>query len=368
MKKRLLSLVLALAMVMSLGACGGPADDKTTQGADTQGGGNEPQGEETILFTDDVDRTVEIPAQIDGIAVSGALAQIILFAIAPEKFVGMASAFDDNAKGIIDEKYFALPEIGSLYSGAELNVESLALAAPDLLIDIGDSKKGVAEEMDKLQEQTSIPSVFIYSTLESMPETFRALGKLLGKEERGEELAQYCERIYDRTVGIMEQVGDNRVKTLYVLGEKGLNVIAKTSYHAELLDMLTDNLAVVDNPLSKGTGNEVTMEQIALWNPDFVIFGPESIYGTVSEMDAWSEVTAIVNQDYVEVPNSPDNWMSMPPSAQRYLGLTWLTAELYPEYCDYDVKAEIKEGFRLLFGCELTDEKYDELMTNAFTK
>ena len=34
-----------------------------------------------------------------------------------------------------------------------------------------------------------------------------------------------------------------------------LNVLAKDSYHSELVDLLTENVAVVDNPSSKGSGN-----------------------------------------------------------------------------------------------------------------
>ena len=83
-------------------------------------------------------------------------------------------------------------------------------------------------------------------------------------------------------------------------------------------------------------------------------------------MDTWSEITAIVNGDYVEVPKGPHNWMGMPPSVQRYLGLIWLPSVLYPEYCDYDVKEEVLEYYRLFYGCELTDEQYETLTAHAF--
>ncbi len=64
---------------------------------------------------------------------------------------------------------------------------------------------------------------------------------------------------------------------------------------------------------------------------------PESIYKTVADKATWSELDAISAKNYVEVPAGPHNWMGMPPSVQRYLGMIWLTAVLYPEYCDYDV-------------------------------
>lgn len=373
MKIRLISLLLALAMVLSMTACSTAAGDSETAPPATAAQTEAVQTEEvqsavpeTYIFVDDCGREVEVPSEISRIVPSGPLAQIVLFAIAPEMFVGLATKWYDSAEGIIADEYFDLPYFGQLYGSADLNIEELALADPQIIIDIGEPKDSIVEDLDTLQEQTTIPSVFVSATLETMPETFRTLGKLLGKEEKGEELAQFCERVYNRTISIMEEVGDNKVNALYVIGEEGLNVLANGSYHAELIDMLTNNIAVVDNPLSKGTGNEVTMEQIALWNPDFVIFAPDSIYDTVAEMDTWSEISAIANDRYIEVPDGPHNWMGSPPSVQRYLGMIWLTAELYPEYCDYDVKAEIFEYYELFYGCELTEEQYENLTANAF--
>lgn len=373
MKKRLLILLLVLAMICNLAACGTVGTkDPTTTGTPDSSSSSQP-GQTSVetkpasyIFTDDVGREVEVPTEITRIVPSAPLAQIVLLAIAPEMFVGLSSKFYDSANGIIDESVMNQPYFGSLYAGPELNVEELALTNPQIIIDIGEPKDSIKEDLDALQKQTRIPSVYISATLETMPETYRKLGKLLGKEDRGEELAQFCEKVYNRTVAVMDEVGNNKVNCLYVLGEEGLNVIAATSYHAELLDLLTNNLAVVDNPLSKGTGNEVTMEQISIWNPDFVIFGPGSIHSTVKETETWNQIKAIVNDNYVEVPDAPHNWMSMPPSVQRYLGLIWLTAELYPDYCDYDVKAEILEYYRLFYGCNLTDEQYNTITANAF--
>jgi iron complex transport system substrate-binding protein len=58
----------------------------------------------------------------------------------------------------------------------------------------------------------------------------------------------------------------------------------------------------------------------------------------------------------------------MPPSVQRYLGLIWLTAELYPEYSDYDVTGEIMEFYRLFFGCTLTEAQIEAITDGAFLR
>ena len=349
--KKLFSLLLVLSMLLSLTACGAAPAHK-------------PQGE-TVVFTDDCGREVEVPAEISRIVPTGPLAQVILYTIAPDMFVGLASKWDKSAEGIVPEAYRNLPYFGQLYNTANLNVEELAMADPQLIIDIGQTISGGTEDMETLQAQTGIPTVYISASLADMPRTYRTLGRLLGREERAEALAEFCQRVYDRTVSIMEQVGDNKIRTLYVSGEKGLNVLARDSYHSELVDMLTDNVAAVDNPSSKGSGNEVTMEQIALWNPDFVLFTADSIYDTVGAMDTWTQVSAIAGGNYIRIPEGPFNWMGTPPAVQRYLGMIWLTAQLYPEFCEYDVEAEILEFYRLFYGCELTQAQYDALTADA---
>ena len=58
--------------------------------------------------------------------------------------------------------------------------------------------------------------------------------------------------------------------------------------------------------------------------------------------------------------------MGTPPAAQQYLGMIWLTAQLYPAYCDYDVQAEILEFYELFYHCTLTPQQYGQLTANGF--
>ena len=343
--KKIIALLLAASLLLS--ACAGALA-------------------ETTVFVDDADREVAVPSEISRFAVSGPMPQIVLYALAPEMFVGLADRWYESAQDYIPQEHLDWPYLGRLYGSADLNVEQLALCDPQVIIDMGEEKKGLSEDLDSLQAQTAIPAVFIRFTLEDAPKAYRRLGELLGRGEKAEELAVFCERVYARAASIMEKVGNHRRKVLFITGEKGHNVLAKGSYQAELIDMLADNLAVVASPASKGTGNEVSMEQIMLWDPAFIVFAPDTVYDKVADDPTWSLMTAVASGDYIKTPQGPHNWLGSPPAVQQYLGLIWLTAELYPEYCDYDVKAEILEFYRLIYHCELTDAQYDGLTAGAF--
>ena len=356
MKKtqRLLALLLALVMTLSLAACGAqsaPTEDENT-------------APETRVFTDSVGREVTVPVQIDRIAVSGPMAQIVLFALCPDKLVGISNAWDESAAQYLDTEYYNLPLLGQLYGGkGELNLETLLESGAQVVIDVGEAKGSIVEDLDALQEQTNIPFVHIDAALASMDETYTLLGDLLGMPDEAKTLANYCRSTYDRALTIADSV--EKANLLYITGDAGLNVIAQGAYHAEIIDLLSNNLAVVDDPSSKGTGNEVDMEQILNWNPDVILFAPDSIYDTVAEDAAWQGVTAIQNGAYYEVPMGPYNWMGFPPSVQRLLGMLWMAKVLYPEAADYDLYTEAAQYFKLFYHCDLTREQYDALVANS---
>ena len=354
--KRLLALVLALVMSLSLFACGQKQQkDKTDDGTQT---------ETTRVFTDSCGREVTVPADIQKVAVSGPLAQMVVFAIAPDKMVGVANAWDESAKAYFDAKYLELPLLGQLYGGkGELNLETLLAVEPDVVIDVGEPKDSMAEDLDALQEQTGIPFVHIDAYLASMDDTYAMLGDLLAMPNEAQGLADYCRYAYDKVKAIADSV--EKVNLLYVTGEEGLNVIARGSYHAEVIDMLCNNLAVVDEPSSKGTGNEVDMEQILNWNPDAVIFAPGSIYSTVADNENWQTIPAIRDGRYYEVPMGPYNWMGFPPSVQRILGMQWMAKVLYPDAADYDMYETTQTYFQLFYHCDLTAEQYAALTAHS---
>ena len=313
-------------------------------------------------FTDSTGRVVDLKNEnIDNIAVSGPLAQMMVFALAPEKLVGFSTTITEEEKEYIPKKYQNLPVLGQLYgTHGKLNLESLLSTHPDVIIDMGEPKNTIVDDMNDIQEKTNIPTVHISCYLNSYGEAFRQLGKLLNMEEEAEILAQYCEQTYSIVLKDLEKIDKKRC--VYLLGDKGLNVIANQSYHAELLNLLTENIAVIDNPTSKGTGNEIDMEQLLVWQPDVILFAPGSVYSKVSKNYIWRSLKAIKAGTYYEVPSSPYNWLGFPPSVQRYLGMIWLESILYPEDCSFNVYQEVSKFFSLFYHSYLTKMQFENIV------
>lgn len=322
---------------------------------------------ETRVFVDSIAREVVIPKEISKIAVTGPLAQIGVFAIAPEMLVGIATPWDEIASEFLATDYYNLPVLGQLYGGkGEMNLEELLISDAQIVIDLGEPKDGIVEDLDSLEKQTGIPFVHITATLATSDQAYLLLGELLGKEEEGKERAKYLEEVYSNTLNLVEKV--EKKDLIYITGEEGLNVIVQGAFPAEIIDLVMNNIAVVADPSSKGTGNEVVLEQILEWNPERIIFAPASIYSSVKDDENWQAIEAIKNNTYYEVPYGPHNWMGQPQSTQRYLGMMWLSTLFYPDQVDYSLKEKVQEYYSLFYHTELTDEQYEVLVENSIGK
>ena len=366
------ALALSACLAFGLSACSsndGAASTDTTPATEqgTASDGTDAASTDTVTFTDDLGRTVELPATIDKICPSGFTAQQVLLTIAPDKMVGLAQEMTDGQLKIFGQKFADYPVFGAVLGATDnLNREAVAAAAPQVIIDTGEAKEGAEEDLNALQEQLGIPVVFIEAKLSDYGAAYARLGELLGMEERGGELSQYCTDAYQKVETTMAGIPENeRVRMAYLLGENGLNAIAKTSFQGAVMDMVADNVVVVDDVSGKGNGNEVSLEQIALWNPDLIIFQTGSIYDTVGDNPAWAGIAAIDSGNYYQVPNDPWCWMNNPPTVNQLMGLQWLPRLLYPDKFD-DSIADVTRGYyKTMYNYDLTDDELNDLIKDA---
>ena len=348
MKRKTVIILLVLLQLAAAAGCRGESQSKTR------------------VFIDSAGREVEIPEKIERIAVSGQLAQMFVFPLAADSLVGLGGRWSEESEMYISEKYLNLPVFGQFYGTADMNFEEVIAADPQIIIDVGDKKASVAEDMDLITEKTGIPAVFIEANLSDFSSAYIMLGDLLGKEKEAKVLADYCSEVYSRTAGVFEKIGeDKKVTVLYITGERGLNVIASGSFHSQVISMAAVNAAVLDNPAPTGNGNEVSMEQILIWDPDFIIFSPGSAFSSAGNDRVWQQLKAVRNGNYYETPAVPYNWMGFPPSVNTSIGLIWMCETFYPDEFSYDLKEETKKFYKLFYHCELTDEMYEELVRNA---
>jgi iron complex transport system substrate-binding protein len=340
LKARILALIVAALLLTS---CGAPKKAAITG--------------ETQVFVDSAGRSVTLPATITKIAPSGAYAQIFLYTLCPEKLLGLSGAFSKKQKAYIDEKYWDLPVFGQFYGkNATMNFEEIIKVAPDVIIDIGEAKTGIAADMDGIQEQTGIPVIFVEATLQSTADAYDALGKVLGVEERAARLAAFSRETLELARRNAAAIPESeRVGVLYGGGEYGLDVAGAGSVHAEVIDAVGATNVAVLGKVSDAGNDAVSIEQVLLWNPDAVILAPDSNYDDIFSDKTWADVGAVKRGAVYEIPTGPYSWLDRPPSVQRILGVLWLGNLLYPELYDYDIVEKTREFYALFWRYELTE-------------
>ncbi len=320
---------------------------------------------QTREFTDSLGRVVSVDKNIERMAPSGKLAQIILYTMDYNRMVGWSSRPSSSLESYFDKDVLDLPIFGTFYGAkANLNMEAVISANPQIVIDLGEikgSKEEMIKDLDTLQDNLGIPVVFIEAYLDDMGTTFRMLGDLLDLEEEGEAKAQLCEATIARANEAQKLITDKT--TIYFgVGQDGLTSYPKNSFRTQTL-----RLAGLENVV-EGKGNNIIVspEQLIIWNPDVIIVDQEGSYEKFTAPNSpFSEISAVKNNRVYEIPEGPFSWIDNPPSVNRILGIDWIGNLIYPEAFDLDITSEAKTFYDLFYHYSLSDAEAAKLMINS---
>ncbi len=314
----------------------------------------------TQVFVDDLGREVVLPADITRIAPSGSNAQVIVFQVASDRLVGIATKLSGQELDIYPEYTHDLPVLGTLYGKkANLNKEALILCNPEVVIDVGDIKGSVeqmAKELDQVSADVGVPVIFIEANMDNYPDVFRKLGKLLGEEERAEKLAQY----YDDVVAQVCGHASNKMPRVYITSSNdGLNAIIAGKNHAQCAEKAGAEV-VTTSKLVQSNGN-VSLETLYQLDPSYIFAYTEEGYKTITTSGDWSTLTAVQNNRVYLVPNMPHGFIDSPVCSNRIIGLYYLGSIFYPEL-EIDIVAKTKEFYSLFYGKDLSDEMVRDIL------
>ena len=352
LKKVSVLLMVALLAMTTVLAQGSKEDAKAAEAAPVQ---------EERVYVDALGRENTLPYPIEKIAPSGNPTQILLYAVCPEKMVGLGSSYNEAAAPYILDYVEDLPVFGAFYGRkANLNMEALIMASPEVVFDVGEIKKNMKEDLDALQAQIGIPVVFIEGYLQNIGDTLREIGKVTGNVEEGEKLGAYADKVIADVNERRAQVTDP-VKVYYA-GFGPLDGYAKGSFHTEVLDLVGCENVVPETFTSKG-GNKINMEQMLIWNPEVILIQDKAAYDEILTDEKWASIDAVQNGRVYLVPSYPYSFLTQPPAINRIIGIYWLGQLVYPElYADIDLDAEVKEFYSLFYHYELSDKELDEIL------
>lgn len=308
----------------------------------------------TRTLTDDTGRLVELPtaARLRKVYFTSPLAQIFCFTMAPDLIAGTAIAFTAEQLEYLPAGSENLVFMGSLAQGGTIDAELLSSNGVQLVFSISGTNLtdvNVADAL-RLEDETGVPVFLIDGSFDRIGDTYRLLGECFGRRERAEELAAYCERIYADVTSAVAQVPESeRVRYYFAEGPEGLQTEPNSSEHSLAFRVAGGVNVAADAPLPAGRSDmaEVTVDQVAAWDPEFIIAwdwqsrgGADRLIRASSE---WAGISAVRAEQVHSMPHVPFPFCDRPPGVNRFLGIQWLANLFYPTYYDVDMVSVVRD-------------------------
>ena len=348
--KRIFSLLMALALVLSLTACGAAPSEKATR-----------------TVTDHDGMEVALPETVERIVVCDILplpSVLAVFFNSADKIVGMSGTSMNAAKNsLLGQLYPQLldAETGFI-DGTTINAEELMKLQPDVVF-YNASRKELGQQL----RTAGFPAVAIsvnkweYNCIETLNNWIGLLGEIFPDSDKADTVRDYSERVYNL---VQERVAtvpqENRENAMFLYQYSDTSIM--TSGNRFFGQWWADAIGVnnVAQELTTDNSVSVNMEQIYSWNPslifitNFTTAGARDLYeNTVGNYD-WSAIDAVVNQRVYKMPLGM--YRSFTPGVDTPVTLLWLAKTAYPElFSDIDILTETKQYYKEIFGIDLTD-------------
>lgn len=315
--------------------------------------------------TDSAGRTLVVPDTIQRVFAAGPPASIFLYILAPDRLLGWPRAPRADERAYLAPEYRDLPELGRLTGrGDTANVEVILTTRPDIIFDFGSIVPTYVSLADRVQAQTGIPYLLIDGSFANTAESLRLMGRILGVEERAEQLAQYTENTLaqlDKT--LVDIPPEQRPEVYLARGPQGLETGVRGSINTEIIERV-GAINTVEAPAQRGLA-QVSVEQLMLWNPAVIVALDDRFSRSVEQNPLWRSVDAVAAKRVYLAPRRPFGWVDRPPSVNRLIGVQWLAQRLYPAYFTADLAATVRDFYRLFYHLELSEQQLADLLAGS---
>jgi iron complex transport system substrate-binding protein len=337
--------------------------------------GKSPQSKNSITVIDALGRSVKIDLPVKKVIITGRSAFPIV--TVAYMFPEAENLVYDVDPSMANVELFKMidPNIESKTNSqlgtSSPNIEDVAREKPDVVILKTSMKSGFGDSLELL----GIKVVYVdFENLDSYLRDLVTLGKILGDEQRGEDIANYYREMYENTLA-RTSAGENRPEVLFLYySTKGGTI----SFSAPGKGFLQTSMieAAGGHSLSEefaGTGwNQVSFEQIASWNPDIIFLStysnspsPFTLKENLLNDPIWKNITAVASGRIYAIPDDCGNMSALgswdTPGSRWIIGLQWMATKIRPDlFQGIDLKNNVKEFYSSVYG--LSDENVNQLV------
>jgi iron complex transport system substrate-binding protein len=302
--------------------------------------------EKQLTLVDQADLTVTVPRPIERVVSTfPSLTRLTVELGGIDKLVGVSSYMTTifsptcpESKMIVLWAYPELKELPGVGGRSNPNFEQIVKLKPDAVFV---ATYGGSVPASQIQELTGVPSIsasgsYPYEGKGGLFDGYRVIGKIIGNEERAEELISFYNEEYDKVRAMTSEIPvDERVRVLWCSG-----ITRPSKTRPGIIEAGGINVA------SGCPDREVSKEQVIKWNPDIIL-----IHALRCDTE---KIGILLNDPVLQSVNAVNNgtvyctkggWYGTSP-ATGVTELPYMAKLFYPDkFKDLDVE---KEGNRIL--------------------
>lgn len=366
---KLLKLLLSAVMSLSLVGC-------TTHSTSTSTTASVKEEENTVTIIDHADREVTVPTNPKKVAILGILplpAMLTIYLDSAESIVAMEPASMNAAKnGILSELYPEVLNVSTdIMDGDDINIESLIALDPEIVF----YNAGDTTDLEKLENAglTAVavsPTKWKYDCIETYNEWMSLLDQIYPDHAGDREtlVTQYSTDKYNEIQKAVSDVEDKQKVLFLFQYDENTMITSSASFFGEWWCNAVGAVNVAHDVNADNANAVITMEQVYEWDPDVIVITnftpttPEDLYNNAIGDDDWSNVTAVKDKRVYKMPLG--SYRTYTPGVDTPMTLEWLAQAVYPEiFSSYDVKNDVKDYYKTLYGITLTDEQVEAMYT-----
>ena len=335
--KKILSLLLVLAMMFSFVACG----QTTTVDSPKESASETTTSYYPITVTDQAGREVTIEQEPQRIITAYYITTSLLIALdLDDRIVGIENEPEKRPiYGLSSPDLLNLPQIGT---AKELDIEACAALSPDLLV-LPMKLKNTVPTLEELGLTVLLVDPEDQQRLNGMIEL---VGTATNQSEQADALlafiAQQQEFLAEATAGV-------DTPSVYLSGNSSmLKTAGDAMYQADMIRLAGGKNVASD--IEDTYWAEIDYEQLLAWDPEYIILAAEATY-TVEDVltdPNLADCKAVVNGNVYRLPNQAEAWDSPVPGS--VLGALWLANILHPDkLSDADSTARMNDFYETFY-------------------
>ena len=378
-KKISLILCLTVLVLSGMTACG---NTKTEQKSESKVVTQAEKKEETKdknkkvrTITDHAGNKVEVPEKVERIVID----QIPILSTYMAYHHGKAPyivGYAGSLKQVISNTVLKdiAPELldsqNTVQAQSDINIEEIMKLKPDVIFYNASNK----EHYETLKK-TGIPCVGFATVgtngpadpIDRYTQWLKLLEDVFGENGKTDDFIKAGQDIVKDVEERISKIDDSKKPTGVILWKyvEGVPMVAGKGVFGDfwLNRIGVKNLANETKGFAK-----VSIEQFYQWNPDILYLdGPglldittKDVYGNSVEGINFSNMKAVKNKKVYNTKLGMWNWFT--PNPDGPLVLAWLAKSTYPEeFKDYDLKAMIKDYYKIWYRYELNDEQVEDM-------